>query len=258
MRLTNVRYWERTYERRQHTRSQLAVDGTRNYMNRLILHRLDGVGLERKRILEIGAGDSAWLPFLAKKYPSSEIAGIDYSESGCTLLTERAREAGARIEVVHEDMFVEHCRLHGAFDVVFSIGVVEHFDDLGEVLRAAKRFLKRDGVMFTLIPNMAGVLGTLARKWNRAVYETHNPYDLSSFVLGHRDAQLTIDSANYLGSTNFSVLSACFPEERGISWQMARVLMAMSRATWWMEERVGEFPLSKTFSPYIYSISRTQ
>lgn len=253
--LTNKTYWEDTYNRRK-SQPSLNVDGFTNHSNRLILSKLIETDMENKRILEIGAGDSVWLPYLAKKFPSSQFVGIDYSESGCALLSERTHMVDANVEVIHEDMFVENSHLHSSFDIAISFGVVEHFNNLGHVLAAKKRYLKQGGIMFTIIPNMAGVLGTLVRKWNREVYDKHNPHDWDSFLLGHHQAGLDVVSGGYLGSTNFGVLSSCFPERRGLSWQMSRALVAASLASWWFEDKAGNLPSSKTFSPYIYAISR--
>lgn len=253
--LTDKIYWEGIYNQRK-TQQSLNVDGLINYPNRLILNRLLEISMENKQILEIGAGDSAWLPYLAKKFPSSRFVGIDYSESGCALLSERARMANAAVEVVHEDLFIKNSQLHGLFDVVISFGVVEHFDNLCHIFAAKKNYLKSGGAMFTLIPNMAGVMGALARTWNRKVYNKHNPHDWGSFLAGHQQAGLNVISGGYLGSTNFGVLSSCFPEQKGLSWQMSRALVATSLAIWWIEDKVGDFPSSKTFSPYIYAISR--
>lgn len=253
--LTDKTYWEDTYNRRK-SQSSLNVDGFVNHSNRLILNKLLELDMKNKRVLEIGAGDSVWLPYLARKFPSSQFVGVDYSEGGCSLLSERAHKADVNIEVIREDMFVENSQLHGTFDIAISFGVVEHFDDLGLVLVAKKRYLKNCGVMFTLIPNLAGILGRLVRIWNREVYDKHNPHDWVSFLRGHKQAGLEVISGGYLGSSNFGVLSSCFPERRGLSWQISRGLVAASLATWWFEDKAGNLPSSKTFSPYIYAISR--
>ena len=41
-----------------------------------------------RTILEIGCGNSTWLPYLAKK-TGAQVAGIDYSEEGCALVQNR-------------------------------------------------------------------------------------------------------------------------------------------------------------------------
>lgn len=253
--LTEKNYWESTYNHRRGQPS-LNIDGFKNYPNRLILEKLLETGLENKCVLEIGAGDSVWLPYLASHFDSSKFVGLDYTENGCALLAQRAHEAGVNIEVVHENMFTQTSRLHNNFNYVMSFGVVEHFDDLGFALASKKKYLAQDGLMFTLIPNMAGVLGSLVRNWNREIYDKHNPHDLVSFLNGHQQAGLEVIAGGYLGSNNFGVLSSCFPERKGLSWQLSRALVAASLATWWIEDKTGDFPTSKAFSPYIYAISR--
>lgn len=253
--LTDKPYWDDTYNRRK-SLPFLDIDGFKNHSDRLILEKLLDTDMNNKRILEIGAGDSVWLPYLANKFPTGQFVGLDYSESGCALLSTHAQNANVSIEVVHEDMFVEKSQLHDSFDIVISFGVVEHFDSLANVLTAKKRYLKRDGVMFTIIPNMAGVLGALVRRWNKEVYDKHNPHDWGSFLLGHQQAGLDVAAGGYLGSTNFGVLSSCFPDRSGLSWQISRALVAASLASWWVEEKIGNLPSSKIFSPYIYATSR--
>src|SRR4249919_2340237 len=69
----------------------------RNRLNRVFADYFDSVlgGLpEGSKVLEVGCGRSAWLPYFARRYRLS-IAGIDYSESGC----ESAREILRRAEV---------------------------------------------------------------------------------------------------------------------------------------------------------------
>jgi 2-polyprenyl-3-methyl-5-hydroxy-6-metoxy-1,4-benzoquinol methylase len=253
--LTDKTYWDGTYSR-QKTKSTRQFDAFLNYSNRMVLGKLLETGIEGKKVLEIGAGDSLWLTHLAQRFTSSHFAGVDYSEKGCELLTARALQQNLDIDVVHEDMFVDHSLLHGVFDIAISFGVVEHFDDLSSVLKAKCRYLKPGGVMFTLIPNMAGVLGSLTKNWNRGVYDKHNPHDWTSFQKGHHQAGLEVMSGGYLGSSDFGVISSCFADRRGFARQVNRCLVAASVAGWLLESKSVPLPASKTFSPYIYAISR--
>ncbi len=252
--LTSEEYWDGTYTQRD-VKSNLNVDGFSNSCNRLILNKILETDLPNKRILEIGAGDSMWLPYLAAIFSSGQFVGLDYSDRGCGLLRERTRDLG-NVAVVREDMFRCSPELHESFDVVISFGVVEHFEKLDYVLAAKRRFLKPGGLMFTLIPNLAGALGFLASRWNRDVYDKHNPHDWPSFSEGHRLAGLEVISGGYLCSTHFGVLSACFPDQKGLAWQLSRVMVRLSLGAWWIEEKVGQLPTSRAFSPYIYAISQ--
>jgi 2-polyprenyl-3-methyl-5-hydroxy-6-metoxy-1,4-benzoquinol methylase len=253
--LTDKAYWDGTYRSRKPS-SARGFDSFLNYSNRMILGKLRQIELANKQVLEIGAGDSLWLPYLAKAYPASRFTGVDYSERGCALLHDRTVEEGVDVRVVHQDMFAPQSDLHGQFDVVYSLGVVEHFDDLARVLETQRRYLKPGGVMFTLIPNMSGLLGTLTRAWNRAVYDKHNPHDRERFLQGHRDAGLHVQAGGYLGSCDFGVLASCFPQRKGLAWQCNRALIAGSVLGWWLEDRLGMAPTGRLLSPYIYAICR--
>lgn len=256
--LTKIEYWDQGYEARNEA-AELAF-GWRDYINCLIAGKIEGIGLEGKSVLEIGAGDSMWLPYLAKKYPGTQFAGVDFSKAGCQRLADRVAAASApvTIDIHNEDMFAAESELHGTFDLVLSFGVVEHFTDLSAALLAKRQYLQDRGLMFTLIPNLAGLIGTLAKALNRQIFEMHNPHDWNSFLEGHRRAGLTVISGGYLGSSNFSVLSSCIEHHKGMSWHAYVLLTRLSKVIALAESRLGNLPASKAFSPYIYAISRAE
>ena len=254
-RLTEHTYWESNYLS-QGVPSHAPLTGFSNHCNRLILRELLKANLEGKRVLEIGAGNSFWLPYLASQFPTGQFSGLDYSEQGCQLLRQRAEKANVKVDIHCVDMFKPSPQLLGQFDLVISFGVVEHFDNLGNTLSAMKAYLSAKGKLFTTIPNMAGLIGTFTNQFNKQVYEQHNPHDLPSFLDGHRQAGLNILNAGYLGSTNFGVLSSCYGPQNDLKRQIGRALMGVSVATWWIDQHIAELPSSKTFSPYIYALSQ--
>lgn len=255
--LTDKTYWDETYKR-QGTTMSLDFSHLRNYPAQLILEKIIGMNLHHKTTLEIGAGNSTWLLQLSGMFPKGNFVGLDYSEIGCRLLAKRAAEERLNIRVVQEDFLETESDLHGNFDVTLSFGVVEHFGDLCEALHAKSRYLKSGGIMFTLIPNLSGLVGLLVKRWNPEVYQLHNPHDLRSFLEGHHQAGLKVLSSGYLVSNSFGVLSSCFPERKGLAWQISRCLVAASMAIWWIESKIGRFPARQFLSPYIFAISSRQ
>ncbi len=186
----------------------------------------------------------------------AEFNGLDYSDRGCRMLSDRAKREGALVAVYQQDLFEPSEDLIGQFDLIYSLGVVEHFHSLSTVLLAMQRLLARRGRMLTLIPNMAGILGPLTRRYNRHVYEIHVPHDMQSFLQGHQEAGLSVESAGFLCSTNFGVLSACFkgPTDRG--WTTYLWLSRLTKAIWFIESKCGDLPRTAALSPYLYAISR--
>lgn len=254
--LTNKEHWDEGYVSRNEI-VELKF-GWRDRSNDLVAKKIEEIGLDGKSVIEIGAGDSQWLPYLAKKYPGARFTGLDYSKAGCEKLAERAAAISetTTIDIYHQDMFAMESELHGKFDLVLSFGVVEHFTELPHALSAKQKYLKDQGLMFLLIPNMAGLLGYLTKLFNREIYEMHNPHDWSSFLEGHRKAGLTVISGGYLGSSNFGVLSSCFGKHEGLSWHAYVFLTRLSKAIGLLESKLGDLPSSRMFSPYIYAVSR--
>lgn len=255
IRLTDGGYWDAGYDG-GHT-APLAPADFRHLNDRRLIEQLVALSLEGKHILEIGAGNSAILTHLARRYAGrARFTGLDYSPQGCRMLARRAEREGAEVQVEQQDLFQPVPELLGRFDLVFSLGVVEHFTDLAEVLRAKARFLAPTGTMFTLIPNMAGVLGVLTRRYNPRVYALHVPHDMVALATGHRSAGLEVLRCGYLCSTNFGVLSSCFSSSADTGYGMYRALSRVSKVLWWFESRLGDLPHTRVLSPYIYAVSR--
>ena len=160
------------------------------------------------------------------------------------------------MSVVHADMFSAPEELLGAFDVVYSVGLAEHFAELEQVLAAKGCFVAPGGVMFTLIPNMSGLIGKLTKRYNKDVYEIHNPHNMRSFLEGHRRAGLEVVRAGYLCSTNFGVLSSCFHNDMARGWSAYVFLSRLSKLLWFFESKVTDLPKSALLSPYMYAVSR--
>lgn len=253
-RLTDRIYWESTYAAARG--AGIVLDDWRSFTDTQIFRALTPALDESLSVIELGAGDSMWLPFLAKRYPAKRFAGLDYAEAGCSRLRARLQAAQANADVTCADLFDPPVALVGEFDLVVSFGVVEHFKRLADVLSAKARFVRPGGQLFTLIPNMAGAIGALTRRWNERVYRLHVPHDLSSFVAGHREAGLEVTAAGYLGSSNFGVLSSCFNGPTDHGYGLYKQLSRVSKLAWLVEARGLPLPATKALAPYICCTAR--
>ena len=254
-RLTQKAYWDQKYQSGGLT--TLSTDGARNRLNRDQYEAMKRVALDGKRVLEIGAGDSQWLPFLAKLHPTSRFTGLDYSEQGCEQLRRRAEAAGVAIEVICADLFAPPAVMKDAFDVVFTIGVVEHFDDLAATLATLAGFLKPGGRLYTQIPNLTGPLGMLCRWLDRSVYDIHNPHGPATLAAAHATAGLQVEQTDLIGATGFNMLSSCLNPGTSAQKRLAyKALAGVSRATSLWEARCFRLPTSEALSPLMYCIAR--
>jgi len=255
--ITKKNYWDSIYSSHKvsHQRLALDLDGYKQYLDNQIMDKIIEY-YNGGNILEVGAGDSAWLIRAAKKLKPNYCSGLDYSEDGCRLLYEKSKVNQVDIDVIHCDMFAPPVDMLKRFDFILNFGVVEHFKDLSEVLVAISKLSKPGGLIFTLIPNMSGIIGTLTKLWSKDVYDIHNPHDLHSFVSGHHSANLDVVWSGYVGSTNFGVLSSCFQSSSGINYFIYKQLTRISKVLWLFESRIKPLPTTKVFSPYILVVSR--
>ena len=86
---------------------------------------------------EIGCGASTWLPVLAAR--GVKVSGIDYSERGLELSRANLARKGVTAELIHGDVRDPKALPAAQYDVIFSLGFIEHFDDAPIVMRPHRR-----------------------------------------------------------------------------------------------------------------------
>ncbi len=157
-------------------------------------------------LLEIGCAQSRWLPYFAREW-GYQVAGLDYSELGCLQSRALLAREGLIGEIFHQDMFCPESRQVAAFDLVFSNGVAEHFEDTGAVLRQMTVYLRPGGLLVTIVPNLAGWLGRLQAKISPEVMATHRPLTKEELSQAHEDAGLQPLVCAYLAFGHCSVVN---------------------------------------------------
>lgn len=258
-RTTDPEDWAVYYGSRAQTSSAWeAIDDTdfRNHPHACLMNLLSAY--LSGDVLEVGAGDSHLLIDVQKRFQTARVVGLDYLPQACELLRSRAKEAGAHIEVACADLHAPPPDLLGAFDVVMSFGVVEHFTDLGSVIAAISRFAKPGGIVFTLIPNVKGsIYQPLMKRWNSKVYDAHVPYDTNDLASAHERAGLRIEICRYFLSSHFGLLSWCFADrpKAGFDYRLYVWLTRMSKLFWWFERRLFPLPATRSLAPYIVCVA---
>lgn len=151
-------------------------------------------------VLELGCGASAWLPYLALR-KGCRVTGLDYEPSAVELTLANMRGANAAGDVLCRDAFAtaDNIDLVGRFDMIYSRGLFEHFADVVTCLRAVSPYLRRDGVILTMVPNLQGLNWALQRFGDIRVLETHVIYDVDLLRRRHEEAGFTTLFAGYLG-----------------------------------------------------------
>lgn len=235
----------------------------KNYVNRrfhqLFLRLFDKSETPAMRLLEIGCAKSAWLPYFSKEFGFS-VCGIDYSPIGCQMARKVLQVNGVDAEVVCADFFSPPENMLGAFDVVVSFGVVEHFDDTAACLKAVASLLKPGGMLITNIPNMVGWIGSIQKLVNRPVYDIHQLIDPARLREAHEQAGLEVLECDYFVCTSFGVNNLIGISTRTVTGFLKRIFLSIlsrtSMLVWLIENKTSAFPPYRFSSPYINCIAR--
>lgn len=203
--LTDVAYWSRVY------RDRPARDAwaPRYYEERLINYWLCEM-LRRCRAetaLEVGAGDSVWLPYLAKQTGLRFVAGLDYSPDGCQRLEAQLARLSVRGAVHCVDLFDADPQRIGRFDFVYSLGLVEHFPNLDEVLLQLGRFVAPGGMLVCEVPNLCSIHGLAMRIWQPDLMAKHVCLSRRALVRAFRRLGFEQVEGWYAGAFSLAVVA---------------------------------------------------
>jgi 2-polyprenyl-3-methyl-5-hydroxy-6-metoxy-1,4-benzoquinol methylase len=256
-------YWDRVYVPGRRAEAINPRDTSlRNYIARRF-HRFFEENISTMRgeeLLEVGCGGSQYLPYFSREF-GLHVTGLDYSEPGCAAAERVLAAEGVDGEIVRADFFSAPQKLTGKFDVVVSMGVVEHFADTAKSIAAIAKLVKPGGLVLTTIPNMCGLTGALQKAFDRDVFEKHVPLDREMLRRAHEEAGLIVQECNYFIFNNFFVIAIQpvhrNPLSRLIKVLLTRCLHYLSGAIWAFETAFGSLPPIRFVSPFIVCVART-
>ena len=210
-------------------------------------------------VLELGCGASRWLPYLALR-EGCRVTGVDYEPSAVALTIANMRGAGAEGAILCRDAFSvgDNVDLAGRFDVVYSMGLLEHFADIGKCLDAAARYLRPRGMILTTVPNLQGVNWALQRFGDLRVLETHVVYDVAHLRECHERTGFVTRAAGYVGFYD-GFLSATAP---GVAEWRRRMHATLCRTSnlaaqgWVSITRARVAPELAWLAPKVYYVGR--
>ena len=107
---------------------------------------LKEISWKGKRVLDAGCGTGE-LPYLIAKKGAAHVLGIDYSKDAIEI----AKKTYSASNLVFECTDISSVK--GPFDVVCSLGTLEHIDDPVIVLRQFKKMLAPGGSLIITCPN---------------------------------------------------------------------------------------------------------
>ncbi len=107
-------------------------------------------------LFEVGCAPGRWMIWFAREMGYA-VSGCDSSARGIQLTAENLKMNGVSGRVYVADLLSDELPWH-SFDVVISLGVIEHFDDPRLAVARHVQLLKPGGTLVLEVPNMAGGL----------------------------------------------------------------------------------------------------
>lgn len=213
-RRTTPEYWARSYDGVEPLKSYDPGDIER-WMRKYIPPVREG---ETKTCLEIGCYPGAYLAAFADM--GYVVSGIDFCDK-VGLLPEALAERGGRVgKFWCEDFFTFDPPT--TFDVVYSVGFVEHFENYEEVIARQARLVGDGGYLVVQIPNFAGTFQHwLHYHFDRAGYRRHYipSMHVNEWPNILKPEEFEILYVGYFGKFLFWI--SCNPKELGYLKRMA-------------------------------------
>lgn len=210
---------------------------------------------EKPVIMEAGCGGSRWLPAFRTHF-NYNVVGIDYSDSGCSLSEAILEKAGVEGDIHQEDVFNLPDSYKESVDVVYSIGLVEHFTPTKAIVEKLAWLVKPGGLLITIVPNMNGITGWLQRLLDKKLYNAHVPLTSDELAEACAKSDLDIIHSDYLGALHLGV--ANFDRKKGTF--LHRVYMELTFrsavAVSKMEDKRGAKWKHAWFSPLVACVAR--
>jgi SAM-dependent methyltransferase len=205
-RLTDKGYWDNVWAGKSKAASAQLAQVQRLYRYAVLDHMF-ATRLARgpRKFLEVGCGTGRWLVYFKTRF-GYDVTGCDYSELSCDMTRRHLTDAGIDGNVIQGDLFT----LTGEYDVVFSTGLIEHFDEPDKVLKKFASLLRPGGTLVALIPNLVGLSGLYHRWWKPETFETHRPITVAELRRWYQQLGLRNIDAGAYGS----VVPQRFPRDR--------------------------------------------
>jgi SAM-dependent methyltransferase len=122
-------------------------------------------------VLEVGGAPGGYAAHLHRRF-GHEVSVLDNSPVGIEMTRRNFELLGIPGRVVQRDLFDTDAPPQ--FDVVYSLGLIEHFADSQAVLAAHLAYLRPGGRLIVGCPNLLGLNGVLLRRLSPGVLDWHH------------------------------------------------------------------------------------
>lgn len=200
--LTQKKYWDNNWEKiklpqiidiKHSTKSTKELDS--------IFHKFLNKD-ENKQLIEIGCAPGTWLDYFYKNF-KYKANGIEYTENGVQNTIDNLKILKTPLKLISGD-FLKY-KFKEQYDVVFSMGFIEHFTSPELIIKKQLDILKKGGLLIIGIPNLR-YFNSLVEKifCSKKIIESHNKkiMTLDFFEKIIKENQIKKVYLDYIGSFN--------------------------------------------------------
>jgi len=212
---------------------------------------------EGRTALEVGGAPGQYGAYVHRRF-DYELHILDSSPIGCAAARKNLELLGISAHVTEGDMFDPTLDVP-ACDVVYSLGLIEHFGDLDGAVAAHARFAKPGGLVVLGCPNFLGVNGWLLRRLAPAVVATTNTENMDVRTWDRFERSLLLEPLfkGYVGGFEPAV-AARTETNRAVDRAIVRSLYELRRVLGHRALRSLRRLNSRAWSGYVMGVYRVQ
>lgn len=155
------------------------------------------------KFIEIGCSPGKWMAYFLKNF-GYNVSGLEYAENGFILTQKNLATLEINANLIKGDIFDNNLK-DESYNVVFSHGLIEHFDDPEDAIKSHLRLLKKGGFLVLAIPNFRGFNYFFQKLTNSKLLEQHNLKIMNKdfFYRIGKTFKLHVVTVDYYGLINF-------------------------------------------------------
>lgn len=195
--LTETQFWENYWA---NCKLPNMVDESFSFERCLANALRKHISINSGEVLEIGCAPGKWLVFMQKEF-GLKPSGIEYTIAGMAATKKNFEMLELAYGNIWSGDFFQ-LRPTQEFDVVMSLGFIEHFMNVDDVIEQHLKWLKPGGILVLGVPNFRGIYKRIQIILDKSILDKHNMdiMDPSYFAEFARHRRLETVFSGYLGS----------------------------------------------------------